>query len=291
MSILDTSSRRIDRWVTLSFVAPLAGVWSSPDDHAIPILMYHSIADDVDDDVHPYFRTVTTPATFARQVAFLQQNGYHAITLTEAVNQLQGQAPLSGKSVVLTFDDGFRDFLTNAYPILEHARFRATVFVPSDYVGKPFLNGRDCLSASDMRMLCKQGIEFGSHSVSHRKLVELTPPQLTHEVTTSKQTIEDITGQEVGLFSYPYRFPEEDTRFTAGLATLLKAVGYRAGVTTVIGRSRPQDDPRFLPRLPMNDCDDPQLLQAKLAGHYDWLHTAQLMRKKSRSLFSARRPL
>lgn len=291
MGKLDTSSWRLDRWLTLSFVAPLADVWFPPDDRAIPILMYHSIADDVDADVHPYFRTVTTPATFARQVTYLQQNGYNAITLSEAVNLLQNELTIPSKSVVLTFDDGFRDFLTNAYPILEREHFRATVFVSSDYIGKPFLNGRDCLNAREIRMLNEQGIEFGSHSVSHRKLVELTLPQLTHEVTASKHAIEDITGRDVGLFSYPYRFPEEDTHFTSELAELLNAEGYRAGVTTAIGRSRPQSNPRFLPRLPMNDCDDLQLLQAKLEGHYDWLHAAQLMRKKSRALLRTGRTL
>lgn len=283
----DTPPMRMDRWLTLSVVAPLSGVLPSSRGPAVPILMYHSIADDTDDTVHPYFRTVTTPASFARQIAFLQQDGYDAVTLSEATRMLQDPADTKAsrtKKVVLTFDDGFRDFYTAAYPILERAGFSATVFLASDYIGKRFLTGRDCLSSLQVNELSKKGIEFGSHSVSHRRLVDLPPEELVEEVTGSKQAIQDITGKEVTLFSYPYRFPEEDLAFTRALGALLDESGYRAGVTTAIGRSRSKDDRRFLPRLPMNNCDDTRLLRAKLDGHYDWLRTGQLMRKKSRAL-------
>lgn len=287
MGKAETSALRIDRLLTLSVIAPLSSVWPAARGPAIPILMYHSIADDVDTAVHPYFRTVTAPATFARQIAFLQAQGYAAVTLSEATRMLQDPdcpAAAKARTVVLTFDDGFRDFYTQAYPILDRAGYSATVFLSSAYIDKPFLTGRDCLRAKEVRTLCDRGIEFGSHSVSHRRLVELSPEELADEVAASKQVIQDITGDDVTLFSYPYRFPEENTHFTRTLGQLLDESGYRAGVTTAIGRSRSHDDLRFLPRLPMNDCDDARLLQAKLDGHYDWLRTGQLVRKKSRSL-------
>lgn len=287
MATPDTPALRMDRWLTLSIVAPLSSVLPSARGRAIPILMYHSVAEDVDDTVHPYFRTVTTPAAFARQVEWLRLQGYEAVTLSEATRMLQDPGfPATGqaKRVVLTFDDGFHDFYTTAVPILERAGFSATVFLSSAYIDKPFLNGRDCLRTTEVKELCDKGIEFGSHSASHRRLVELSREELIEEVAVSKLAIEDITGREVTLFSYPYRFPQENLAFTRSLGELLDASGYRAGVTTVIGRSRPADDRRFLPRLPINDCDDTRLLQAKLEGHYDWLRSAQFLRKKSRAL-------
>jgi len=287
MATPDTPALRMDRWLTLSVVAPLAGVLRASRGAAVPILMYHSIADDVDDTVHPYFRTVTTPASFAQQVEFLRQMGYDAVTLSEACRALRApDRPMQGlaKKVVLTFDDGFRDFYTTAYPILERVGFGATVFLPSAYIDKRFLTGRECLRWTEVRELCNSGIEFGSHSVSHRRLVELTRHELSEEVATSKRVIEDMTGREVTLFSYPYRFPEENLAFTRSLGELLDESGYRGGVTTVIGRSRAKHDLRFLPRLPMNDCDDTRLLRAKLDGHYDWLRAGQLMSKRSRAL-------
>lgn len=287
----DISAARIDRWLTLSIVSPWRGLVSGPHRPAIPILMYHSVSDEVDDAVHPYFRTVTTPAVFARHVAHLRARGYAAVTLSEATRLLHDPAhiDLAGK-VVLTFDDGFRDFFTAAHPILERAGFAATVFLASAYVDRTFLTGRDCLRSSEIRALSESGVEFGSHSVSHRRLVDLEYTELVEEVRGSKTMIEDITGQAVTLFSYPYRFPEENGSFTRLLGGLLDASGYRAGVTTAIGRSQPADDLRFLPRLPVNDRDDTRLLQAKLDGHYDWLRAGQLFRKKARAALQRWRP-
>jgi peptidoglycan/xylan/chitin deacetylase (PgdA/CDA1 family) len=272
---------RLDRWLTLSVAARLAR-WRERRG-TIPILMYHSIADDVDDTVHPYFRTVTTPAAFARQIGWLRDNGYESVSLAEAAHPAQGADTPPPRKVALTFDDGFRDFRTAALPILERAGFGATVFLSTAYLGKPFLTGRPCLAAHEVKALAEAGIEFGSHSVSHRRLVDLPRDELAREIVDSRRTIEDITGKEVAMFSYPYRFPEEQPVFTRTLADLLDASGYRLGVTTAIGCPRAADDRRFLPRLPVNDCDDIALLQAKLEGHYDWLRPLQRLRKQSRA--------
>lgn len=273
---------RVDRTLTLSVVRPWRSLVSRGADDCIPILMYHSISPELDDRVGPYFRTVTSPQSFARQIDVLRAAGYEAVTLSQAVALLDAPAP-AARRVVITFDDGFRDFLTEAFPVLERAAFTASVFLPSDFIGKPFITGRACLSASEIRTLSDLGIEFGSHSVSHRHLVELGTQELARELSDSKARIEDITGREVGMFSYPFRFPEENPRFTRSLAGIMDECGYRGGVTTAIGRSRRDDDRRFLPRLPMNDCDDAPLLRAKLAGHYDWLRAGQRMRKRTRA--------
>ncbi|WP_029001904.1 polysaccharide deacetylase family protein [Azohydromonas australica] len=294
MGMLDLHSLRIDRLLTLSLVAPMSRLLPPARCPIIPVLMYHSVAPDLDSDVHPYFRTVTSPRSFARQVEFLKREGYEAVTMSEAARLLR-QADTDASSawackVVLTFDDGLLDFLTMAFPVLESADFTATVFITSGCIGKPFLNGRPCLGKRDIQLLSQRGIEFGSHSVTHRRLVDLDWAEVTQEVVASKKTIEDIVGREVSLFSYPYRFPEENAAFTCRLREVLIDSGYSGGVTTVIGRPRAGDDVLFLPRLPMNDCDDAALLRAKLAGHYDWLHAGQLMRKKSRTLLRNWRP-
>lgn len=293
MASPDMPALRLDRWMTLRVIAPLSGVLPSHRAPAIPILMYHSIAGDVDDQVHPYFRTVTTPVSFARQVKFMRQQGFVGVTLSEALDSLRSpgsECDGRHRKVVLTFDDGFRDFHTHAFPILERAGFSATVFLSTAHIGKPFITGRDCLKAGEVKALSQRGIEFGSHSVSHRRLVDLPLAELAIELNQSKATIEHITGKEVSLFSYPYRFPQENVAFTRSLGGLLDAAGYQAGVTTTIGRSHSSDDARFLPRLPMNDCDDADLLRAKLDGHYDWLRAGQMVRKQSRAWMNRWRP-
>jgi peptidoglycan/xylan/chitin deacetylase (PgdA/CDA1 family) len=280
---------RIDRTLTLALFGPLQRLVARDGGVSIPILMYHSVARDLDDAQRPYFRRVTSPEAFARQIALLRASGYASVTLSQALDALEaageGGAVRGAPKVVITFDDGFRDFCTEAFPILEQAGYTATVFLPSAFIGKPFITGRECLSAAEVRALADKGIEFGSHSVSHRPLVYLGADELGMELRDSKSAIEDVVGRAVTTFSYPYRFPEQNARFTTMFAQLLDECGYCGGVTTTIGRAGPQDDLRFLPRLPVNDCDDAPLLRAKLCGHYDWLRSGQRLRKRSRALW------
>jgi peptidoglycan/xylan/chitin deacetylase (PgdA/CDA1 family) len=288
---------RLDRMVSLALAGPigqglrstrqcLTSMASASDEQTVPILMYHSIADDVETGVHPYFRTVTTAQRFAEQVQHLREQGYQGVTLAEAARCLQDPrraCDVVHKPVVLTFDDGFRDFFTTAWPVLQAVGFRATVFVSTDFIGKPFITGRPCLHAHELRELCASGIELGSHSASHKRLVDLSLQELAQEVGVSKQRLQEITGQAVYSFSYPYRFPQQNQAFTHTLAELLRGDGYLWGVTTTLGRAVAADDPLFLPRLPINDCDDLALFAAKLKGHYDWLRSGQILRKRSRA--------
>ena len=222
---------------------------------------------------------------------FLAENGWSAVTLSQALPLLwsdadSGAGTAVGKgsegTVVVTFDDGFRDFYSEAHPVMRDHGFRATVFLATGFIGGKFKGERECLAASEIRELLGDGVEFGSHTVTHPQLRELTLAQAQAELVTSKNTIEEMLGKNVELFSYPYRFPEEDRDFTKHLRHLLLEVGYRAGVTTSIGLSRPNQNPMFLRRLPINECDDDSLLAAKLRGDYDWLHIPQLALKTVR---------
>lgn len=283
MAAPDIARARLDRWLTLGVISPLRALVPGPKPAAMPILMYHSVGSGIQHAEHPYYGTVTTPATFTRHVKLLRAQGYQSLTLSAAVSMMREPGFDFSRKVVLTFDDGFRDFYTCAFPILEQAGFTATLFVATNYIGKRFLTGRQCLSRRELSDLCERGVEVGSHSLSHRRLVTLARHELIDEVSRSKSVIEDITGREVRTFSYPYRFPQENRAFVSELGELLRSSGYQAGVTTIVGRSVAGDDPRFLPRLPANDADDPRLLQAKLDGHYDWIGTAQWMHKYLRA--------
>lgn len=288
----DAPAFRLDRWLTLSVAAPLHGGHGVPRVGAIPILMYHSIAEDVDGDVGPYYRTVTRPATFRRQMALLRQLGFQGLTLSQALRLREAGDGPSGprRPVVITFDDGFQDVISTAFPALQAEGFNATVFLSTAHLGTRFLNGRPCLRCGEVRELARQGVEFGSHTVHHPQLANLPMDAVSRELVVSKRRIEDLIGAEVASFSYPYRFPEEDRRFVRSLGALLNEHGYRAGVTTSIGVSGPRHDSLFQPRLPVNDGDDHALLEAKLAGAYDWLHGAQLASKRLRAWLRTRRP-
>jgi peptidoglycan/xylan/chitin deacetylase (PgdA/CDA1 family) len=273
---------RLDREISLLLSAPVARALENRRRPAIPILMYHSIACDTDCTASAYFRTVTSPATFRRHIDYLAEAGYCGVTLSEALSGCPDHFDAHRRPVVITFDDGFRDFATNAFPMLDRVNFKATVFIATAYVGGKFPTGRPCLERRDIGELAANGVDFGSHSVTHRQLDMLPSREVDAELVHSKSELEDMTGRAVSLFSLPYRFPAENRSFVRYLGDAMNRTGYTAGVTTMIRRWTPDDDHRFLPRLPINDCDDLSLFGAKLQGGYDWMHNAQLVRKWAR---------
>lgn len=276
---------RLDRFLTLYFFQPL--VKRSPSSGIkIPILMYHGISDARRNGVHPYYETTTSPAVFARQIGFLKKNRYYAIGLEELSGVLEGQVNPRKKCVVITFDDGLLDFCVTAVPILKDHGFSATVFLPAGLMGGK-LAGQDVMAWKDARDLATERVAFGSHSLTHPKLVELERAELENEIRKSKDKIEAELGKEVDTFSYPYAFPEQDKKFVGYLGKLLNDCGYHTGVTTIIGRTSSNDKNFFLKRLPINDYDDMRFFKAKLEGGYDWLHAGQKIFKKTQHLATA----
>ena len=277
---------RADRLATLYLFHPLRRLVASDLTLCVPILMYHSVSEPAVDERHPYFETATSPTVFAEQMKFLKEAGYRTVTLDEAVRHVKSGEQDCQPRVVLTFDDGFRDFYTNAFPILENYQFTATVFLPTKYISEESrqFKGWHCMTWGEVRELYGAGIAFGSHTVSHHQLTTLTAPEVEEEIRGSKEAIEDRLGGSVDSFSYPFAFPETDRLFKRTLRDLLVAQGYQNGVTTVIGTCRSKSDCFFLPRLPANSWDDRCLFRAKLEGAYDWLHYFQYVAKLGKGM-------
>jgi peptidoglycan/xylan/chitin deacetylase (PgdA/CDA1 family) len=264
-------SLRIDRLATLYVADPLRRC-SLTSQASIPILMYHSIADEDESGVQPYYRTVTAPRVFAQHMEYMHHVGYSIISVADAVSFLQNPASTE-KCAVVTFDDGYADFHRQAFPVLSRYGFSATVFLPTAYIGaRPVkFKGRDCLTWAEVRELRSHGIFFGSHTVTHPQLSTLNASAVKNEIVNSKQRIEDNLGESVDSFAYPFAFPEENSSFIQTLRNLLVDSGYHQGVSTRIGKARRREDRYFLRRLPMNSLDDAPLFEAKLQGGYDWL--------------------
>jgi peptidoglycan/xylan/chitin deacetylase (PgdA/CDA1 family) len=271
---------RLDRLATLYLVSPLRSLLSDRES-SIPILMYHSISDEDESGVRGYYRTATSPRVFAEQMEYLHHAGYQTCGLTEAVAQLDSPSGNTENSVVITFDDGYRDFIRNAFPVLSRFDQTATMFLPTAYIGESSLEfkGKECLTWPEVRELQKFGILFGSHTVNHPQLASLDRGAIEMEITRSKQTIEEKTGFAVDSFAYPYAFPQANGEFRGVLRELLQSAGYRNGVCTVIGRARRRSEPLLMERLPVNGLDAPALFEAKLAGGYDWVSWPQAASK------------
>jgi peptidoglycan/xylan/chitin deacetylase (PgdA/CDA1 family) len=283
---------RIDRTVTLGLTRPVQRVFRDSHPCRIPVLMYHGISR-VIGSAHPYFETNTSPTVFARHMQHLREGGYVPVDISTAVNMISS-GTCQRKSVVITFDDGFRDFYTHAMPILREHRFPATMFIVSSFMGSRTAHfpSKEFMTWNEMREIDSLGIEIGSHTVNHPHLHSLYRKDVERELEDSKWAIEDQLGKPVSSFSYPYAFPEHDSTFQGQLRQSMRTAGYDYGVTTVLGSANRLSDRYFLPRLPANEYDDDELFRAKLEGSYDWLHVPQLIYKFGRSwLQSSRRAL
>jgi peptidoglycan/xylan/chitin deacetylase (PgdA/CDA1 family) len=273
---------RLDRLATVYLFAPL--LRRAGRSAAVPVLMYHGISDEPEESP-PYYRTRTAPAVFRSHLRHLKAQGYASADLDDLPGLLSREGSVSVPRVVITFDDGFRDFHTCAFPALREYGFNATMFLPTGFIQarRRSFKGRDCLTWSEVRELREQGVHFGSHTVQHPRLHGMSWPDIQCELRDSKASLEDNLSEPVTTFAYPFAYPAADPDFVQRFEALLEDTGYVCNVTTLIGRVRSGDNVFRLPRLPINSCDDLELFAAKLQGGYDWLETPQLLAKRCKS--------
>ena len=273
---------RLDRLLTLYLCAPVWRLFGRSRHNCVPILRYHSISDNLFGRSHPYYQINTSPAIFVQQMKWLRNAGYRTLNLHDLPTVLATGGDLSN-SFVITFDGGFRDLLTEGLPVMHQCGFSATVFLTTDRIRTSPLRveGADYLTWQDVRELHAEGISFGSRTVSHPDLRSLEPEEIEYELGYSKETIEQRLGLAVRSFSYPFSFPEEDKTFIRYLSDTLLNLGFEIGVSSVIGRASTKDQCLFLPRLPINSGDDPELLASKVNGGYDWMHVPQWLLKRA----------
>lgn len=200
----------------------------------LPILMYHYVRDNVSqvDDPLGYGLSMP-PAEFAKQLQYLADNGYTTVTMSQVV-----RGDYDAKSVALTFDDGYKDFISEAYPLLERYDFTATVYVIS---GR--LQDSRHLAPTDIVYLANRGIEIGSHSVNHLNLTRQSADGLAQELSNSQKTLSNIINKPVTALSYPAG--QHDNKVIEAAHKL----GYTSAVTVVEGRADPAADLMRLSRI------------------------------------------
>jgi peptidoglycan/xylan/chitin deacetylase (PgdA/CDA1 family) len=170
----------------------------------LPILTFHALDDQ---------RSTTSfsPQVFRRGIARLHENGYRSLSLTDAADCLRRRQPFPKRSVVITFDDGYRSVHDEALPVLRDYGLCATVFLTvgerraAEADGRlPSLSGRPMLSWSEIRKMHNAGISFGAHTLTHPDLTRLPYDRVETEICQSKLILEDALGAPVDCFAYPY---------------------------------------------------------------------------------------
>jgi len=163
------------------------------------ILMYHSIGENDE-----FFTVKTT--LFEKQMEYLKRNNFNVIRLNSLLKIDKSQR--LRKTVAITFDDGYEDNYTNAFPTLKKYNFPATIFVSTAFIGKDMVarKGTDLsiLSEEEMKEMHKSGlIEFGSHCHNHPKLTSLKNEEIENEFVVSQKIIQDLLGCIPKSFAYP----------------------------------------------------------------------------------------
>lgn len=198
------------------------------------ILAYHSVFAHSRD---PY---EISAENFSEQMSYLAEHHFNVISLQQACQALVA-AQIQPKTVVITFDDGFRSLCDYAFPLLERYAFPATVFVPFDYLGgiDGFSYARprpdfEILNRDEIADSQAQRISYGSHSMSHRDLTALDAQQLHHELNESKKCLSALQSSDFYALAYPFGL------FNDEVVNASRAAGYHCALCfgNVLSNSR-----------------------------------------------------
>jgi len=221
------------------------------------VLVYHGVAE-VDDRADPN-RMITSPAHLESHVRLLRRLGYRFCTAEQALDHARDGRPLPA-TAILTFDDGFRDWVTDALPALRRLGVPATFYLCPGWLGgqHPDVPGDagKLLDAADARALVSAGMELGSHSMVHADLRELDDDELRDDLAASKAAVEELSGRPCRTLAYPFGLLGDREARAAAAAGYELAFAWRPGPWR----------PFAAPRLPAPPRHGAGRLAAKLAG-------------------------
>lgn len=219
------------------------------------ILAYHKIGPKF--DLNAIYQS---QKQFSCQLKFLQAQGYKFRSLEQTF------APDLSKNVLgITFDDGYENVYTSAFPVLQELGIPATIFMVTGFAGKYnswdfnfWRKGFMHLSWEQIRKMAKHGISFGSHTVNHPDLTKLNEKYVEYELRASKETLQEKTGQEVNLLSYPFGSYNDFIKRKACES------GYKKAFTLSSKGSTKDSDPFAIKRIEVYRFDTPLSLRMKL---------------------------
>lgn len=227
---------------------------------ALSILMYHSVSDS-----DAFF--AVSPKTFDRQMRYIHDTGFDSVFASEIEKRIR-EGKLA-RTVCVTFDDGYEDVYTNAYPVLKSFRIKATVFLITGSTGGSYTNseGRTfpLLRRAQIEEMRTSGlVEFMPHGHTHRKLHGLAPHEQEKEITLSRDAVRSLTGSDPRVFAYPRG------RTTPAIAAHLQQLGFGLAMGVVPGLVRRTSDAYNLPRNAVDTHVNFREFKLKLSGAVEW---------------------
>ena len=249
--------------------ASLAGtvrrlVWER--EPVLRILMYHKVNDLPDNPP-----SVPT-AAFAAQMTWLRER-YAPIAVDDLLAARRGERALPRRAVLVTFDDGYRDNLEHAAPVLHRLGIPALIFLPTAFIGaaRPLPHDAGLAAANptlgwdDARRLMDLGFEIASHGESHRIFTSVPREEAALEIRRSKATLEERLGNPVRCFAYVNGAPDT---YDDAIIAAVEGAGYALAFVTTSGPVRPDDAPWTLRRYNVEPCG-PYTFARLVAGDCD----------------------
>jgi len=198
----------------------------------VPILMYHHVGEPPPGADAIRLDLTVLPSQFEAQLAYLSEEGYETIHLSDLIMHLQMGRRLPLKPIVITFDDGYHDIFTNAYPLLKEYGFVATFFIITSLADE----GREeYLSWEEIKALHAAGMEIGSHTYTHPDLRGQPYDYVVWQILGSKEAIEARIKEPVRLFAHP------SGRHDQQVVEVLQSTGFWGAVAISQGAHQSSD--------------------------------------------------
>ena len=241
-----------------------------PTAYQLPILLYHRVVNDTC-NIGKH-KTYVWENAFRKQMQWLKENGYQTLTFSE-LDALPSGSDLK-KNIIITFDDGYTDNYTIAFPILKEFGLKAVIYLVTDcrrnewnlQEGEPVL---ELMSKDQIDEMQNHGFEFGGHTRHHVDLKRSNPDKQNEEIAGCFIDLEKLTGRVPLSFAYPYGAYNDDT------IKALASSGFKYGVTTIFGPHNWSDDLGRIRRIEIRPRDGLFAFRRKASGRYfnsSWYH-------------------
>ena len=223
----------------------------------VPVLMYHEIADAATTPS----RLAVSPDVFADQLAYLHDAGFSTVTAGALSAILaDGAGELPERPIVLTFDDGYGDFYSQAMPVLKQYGFTATIFMTTGWIGKEGEKKR-MLNWRELAEVEQAGIEIGAHTCKHPQLDQLPENLMREELYVSKSQLEDNLGLKVPGLAYPFGYSSAKVR------RAVREIGYDYAYAVGNAMTTDAADTFALPRLTVRRATTMDDFRKMVHGH------------------------
>jgi peptidoglycan/xylan/chitin deacetylase (PgdA/CDA1 family) len=208
----------------------------------LPILMYHYVEYVRDPNDTMRIKLTIPPYLFEKQLQTLLDNGFTTYQVKDIPAILDEKMPIeASKSAILTFDDGYEDFYTDAWPLLKKYNMKATIYVIND-----LLNHRGYLTTDELLQIATDEshlVEIGAHTMDHAYLTGMKHDAVLGQIVNSKKGLESLLGIPVETFAYPFgAFDDQAVEIT-------KEASFSAAVSVIPGNVQSKHDLFYLPRI------------------------------------------